>query len=67
MDSVPPEAKWAWLINAASSPAFWKAAVAFATSMGLVLSPDQVAAITSGGLALMSLINAFQHVNRNKP
>lgn len=67
MANLPPTSKWSWVLDTLSSPNFWKMAAAFGTSMGIALSPDQVAAITSAGLAVMGVVNAFQHYNRNNP
>lgn len=54
-----------WILDTASSPAFWKAAIGFATAGGLVFSPEQTNAIVAAGLALMGIVHAFEHVHRS--
>jgi hypothetical protein len=55
---------YAWTADTASSPDFWKALVAFGTSLGLVITPEQSNAIIAAGLALMGLIHSYNHVTR---
>lgn len=56
-----------WLLDTASSPPFWKALIGFAMAVGINISPDQSNAIISGGVALIAVVQACQHVTRDKP
>jgi len=49
--------------NALQSPEFWKAAVGFASAIGVTLDQSQANAIVALALAAMGAINAFKHVS----
>ena len=55
---------WAWSVDTANSPDFWKALVGVATSAGIVISPQQSQAVIAFGMAAMGLLHAWSHVTR---
>jgi hypothetical protein len=48
-----------YLLDRLKEPSTWRGIVAFVTAAGLVLSPDQQAAIVAAGLAIIGAIGAF--------
>lgn len=48
-----------YLISRFSEPSTWRGIIALATSLGVAISPDQIAAIIAIGMALMGVIGAF--------
>lgn len=48
------------ILNYLGQQSTWKGLVGVATAAGIALSPDQAAAITATGLALVGLINVFR-------
>jgi hypothetical protein len=48
------------LISALGETSTWRGLISILTALGVVLSPEQAAAIIAGGLALNGLINVFR-------
>lgn len=48
-----------YLLNLAKEPSTWRGLIALLTAAGVALSPDQVAAIVSVGLAAAGGLGAF--------
>jgi len=48
-----------YLIARLSEPSTWRGAFALLTALGITLHPEQVAAITSLGLAAIGVLNVF--------
>ena len=48
-----------FIVTRLSEASTWRGIVALATSLGVVMSPDQVAAIVAAGMAIMGVIGAF--------
>lgn len=42
-----------------AEPSTWRGILAFLTGCGIAFSPEQAAAITAGGLAMIGLVGAF--------
>ena len=49
-----------YIINRLSENSTWRGLIGLATALGIALSPEQSAAITSAGIGLISLINVFR-------
>jgi hypothetical protein len=49
----------AYLLDRLREPSTWRGMVALLTAFGLVLSPEQAAAIVAAGLAAAGAIGAF--------
>ena len=48
-----------YLLNLLKQDSSWKGLIGLATALGLALKPEQSAAITAMGLALVGLIQVF--------
>lgn len=48
-----------FIFSRLAEPSTWRGIVALVTAAGIALSPEQVAAITSAGLAVVGIIGAF--------
>lgn len=42
----------------------WKGLIGLATAAGIVLSPDQAAAVVAAGMALVGVINVFRNESK---
>jgi hypothetical protein len=49
------------IIHYLSQQSTWKGLLGLATAAGIMLEPEQVAAITAAGIALISVINVFRN------
>ncbi len=49
-----------YILDRLSESSTWRGLVGIATSLGVVLNPDQAAAIIAAGTALIGLINVFR-------
>lgn len=48
-----------YIVERLKEPSTWRGIVAFLTGVGIYLSPEQQAAIITGGLAIMGILGAF--------
>lgn len=48
-----------YFINRLSEASTWRGIFAFLTGIGIAISPDQAAAYTAAGLAIIGLIGTF--------
>jgi hypothetical protein len=49
-----------YVLNRLGESSTWRGLIGLATALGVALNPEQVAAITSAGIGLISLINVFR-------
>ena len=54
-----------WILARLGEQSTWKGIIGLITAAGIALKPEQVAAISSCGIALIALINVFR--NESKP
>ena len=50
-----------WLLARLQEQSTWRGIILLLTSLGIYLKPEQVAAITTVGLAVVGLINVFRN------
>jgi hypothetical protein len=48
-----------YILDRLREPSSWRGLVMIATSLGVALSPDQIAAIVAAGSAIVGLIGVF--------
>ena len=48
-----------YLLERLKEPSTWRGITAFLTAVGVVLSPEQINAVVSAGLALMGVLGVF--------
>jgi len=48
-----------WITERLGEPSTWRGLAALLTALGISLSPEQITAITSAGLAVMGVIGVF--------
>jgi hypothetical protein len=53
-----------YILDRLSESSTWRGITLLATATGIVLSPEQVAAISAAGLALVGAINVFRKEGR---
>ena len=49
-----------WIIARLNEPSTYRGVAAILTAVGIILSPEQVAAITALGLATIGILNVFR-------
>jgi hypothetical protein len=54
------------IISYLSQQSTWKGLIGLATAAGLVLDPEQAAAIIAAGMALVGLINVFRNEKKGQ-
>lgn len=52
------------ILNYLGQQSTWKGLIGLATAAGIALSPEQIAAISAAGLALVGLINVFRNESK---
>jgi len=56
-----------WVLERLGEPSTWRGIIATVTAMGIAVDPDQAAAITATGLAVIGAINVFKKDEKNRP
>jgi len=59
--TVEVNAALAWILGQLQQQSTWKGIILLLTSAGIYLKPDQIAAITTAGLAIVGLVNVFHN------
>lgn len=54
-------ASWSYLLARAAEPSTWRGLVWLLAALGLVLSPEQSAAIVAAGAAVAGVLGVFTH------
>jgi hypothetical protein len=55
-----------WVIQRLGEPSTWRGIIATVTAAGLAIEPEQAAAITATGLAVIGAVNVFKKDEKNR-